>query len=122
MVYLPVDQVATVARDLGAVPGFRRWLLDLASPELLEFMNRDWRSAHGLGEAPFRFGPPEGTAFFHPFGWREAESRTLWDEGRRLGREMRFMWLWRLLGRFSPPERRDLFRRMQTFVLLERGS
>jgi methyltransferase (TIGR00027 family) len=122
LMYLPAEHVAMLARDLGAVPGFRWWLLDLASPELLRLVNRDWKAALERGKAPFLFAPPEGTSFFRPFGWSEIEFRTLWDEGHRLRREMRFMWFWRLLSRFAPPERREVFRRMWGFVLLGRGN
>jgi methyltransferase (TIGR00027 family) len=123
VIYLTAEQVGTLARDLAAVPCFRRWLLDLPSPDLLRILNRDWRPTLAQleqGNAPFRFAPAEGTAFFRPFGWREAEYRSQLEEGHRLGREMRFMWFWRLLARFAPQERREAFRRMMGFVLLER--
>lgn len=120
LIYLAEEQVATLARDLAAVPSFREWLLELASPHLLRIMNRDWGPALARANAPFRFAPTEGTAFFEPFGWREAEYRSQLEEGRRLGREMRLMWFWRLLSRFAPPERREAFRRMMGFVRLER--
>jgi methyltransferase (TIGR00027 family) len=122
VIYLAAEQVATLARDLAAVPSVRWWLLDLASPDLLRIMIRDWGPALARGNAPFRFAPPEGTAFFEPFGWREAEYRSQMEEGQRLGREMRLMWLWRLLSRFAPPERREAFRRLMGFVLLERAG
>jgi O-methyltransferase involved in polyketide biosynthesis len=120
LVYLHVEQVATLARELAAAAPFRQWVLDLVSPELLVRMNRNWGAAMARGRAPFRFAPDEGTAFFNPFGWREGGCRNLWDEGRRLRRETRFMWFWRFLSRFAPPERRDAFRAMFRFVLLER--
>jgi methyltransferase (TIGR00027 family) len=120
LIYLATEQVATLAGDLARVAGFRRWLLDLASPDLLRIMNRDFGPALARRGAPFQFAPPDGTAFFKPLGWLEAESRTLWDEGQRLGREGRFTWLWRLLSRLAPPERREALRRMLSFVLLGR--
>jgi hypothetical protein len=83
-------------------------------------MNRNWGAAMARGKAPFRFAPAEGTAFFNAVGWREARCRTLWDEGRRLRRETPFMWFWRLLSYSAPPERREAFRNMFRFVLLER--
>lgn len=122
LIYLETDQAAALARDLGAVAGFRHWLLDLASPELLRIMNRNWGAAMERGGAPFRFAPEAGTAFFRPFGWREAQHRTFWDESHRLRREPRLTWLWRLMSRFAPPERREAVRQMKTFVLLERSG
>ena len=121
LVYLTPEQVADLARDLHAQPSLRWWLFDLASPRLLAMMQKMWgRSVNARGAAPFRFAPAEGTAFFAPFGWREAEYRSAIEEARRLRREMRGMWLWRFLGRFSGARRREEARRMSGMALLER--
>ena len=120
LVYLTPEQVAGLARGLNAVPSFQWWLMDLGSPRLLRLMQRMWGQSVSRGNAPFRFGPAEGTAFFRPFGWREREYRSSLEEARRLGREMRWMWLWRLIGRLSPARKREEARRMSGIVLLER--
>ncbi|MGN6512592.1 MAG: hypothetical protein ACTHKZ_03340, partial [Lysobacteraceae bacterium] len=73
------------------------------------------------GNAPFRFGPAEGTAFFAPAGWREAEFRSTWDESQRLDRRMPGAWLWQLLSRLQSSSRREAGRRMSGIVLLERA-
>jgi len=45
----------------------------------------------------------------------------MWEEANRLHRaEVRFAWLWRLLGRFSSPKRREEARRMSGMALLRR--
>jgi methyltransferase (TIGR00027 family) len=120
LVYLTSEQVASLARALHAEPTFRWWLFDLASPRLLRMMQRMWgRSVH-RGNAPFLFGPAEGTGFFKPFGWRERVYRSSMDEARRLRREMPGMWLWRLIGRLSSARRREEARRMSGIVMLER--
>ena len=74
------------------------WLTDLASPMLLKFLEKQWPPKLKQGNAPFRFGPAEGTAFFEPYGWREAEFRSTWDESMRLKRTMPGAWLWKLLS------------------------
>jgi methyltransferase (TIGR00027 family) len=117
LIYLTPDAVAALARDLHDVLGARWWLFDLASPALLAMIHRDWGKS--VQAAPFRFGPPEGTAFFAPHGWREVEYRSQVEEARRLGREMPLMWLWRLLGRFASAERKAQWRRFSGFALLE---
>jgi hypothetical protein len=71
------------------------------------------------GEAPFKFAPEDGTGFFEPCGWRELEFRSTMDDARRLQRQMRMMWLWRCLGRFSSAKRRAEYRRFSGTVLLE---
>lgn len=122
LAYLTREQVAALATWLHAMPDPGWWLIDLASPRLLGYMERYWGSALRAGRAPFQFAPAEGTAFFEPYGWWEAEFRPAAEEAQRLRREMRYAWIWRLLARFSPPARREEFRRMSGFVRLERGT
>lgn len=120
LVYLPPEQVATLAADLHAQPGFAEWLIDLASPQLLKRMEKTWGKKLADSGAPFLFGPPEGTGFFRPFGWREARYRSLLEEAYRLNRTMKGAWFWRLIARFYPKKVREGFRRFSGFVLLER--
>ncbi len=121
LIYLTADQVTKLASDLRAGESFRFWLIDLASPRLLKIMDKSWGKSVKEGNAPFQFAPPEGTTFFQKLGWREAQFRSSMEEARRLKREMRMMWLWRLMGRLYPAKTRDAFRRMSGIVLLERG-
>jgi methyltransferase (TIGR00027 family) len=120
LIYLTDDQVRGLASELHRQRSFRWWLIDLASPRLLRILERSWGRKLAQANAPFRFAPPDGTAFFEPLGWREVTYRSSLEEAHRLKREMPMMWFWRLLGRFSPPERREEMRRMSGFVLLER--
>jgi methyltransferase (TIGR00027 family) len=121
LIYLTPDQVATLADDLHAVPSFRWWLLDLATPRLLKMMEKNWGRAVAAGNAPFQFAPAEGTRFFEPHGWGEAEFRSTWEEANRLNRAaVPLAWLWRLLGRLSSAKRREEMRRMSGIALLQR--
>ncbi|MGE5233600.1 MAG: class I SAM-dependent methyltransferase [Acidobacteriota bacterium] len=120
LIYLEAEQVAGLARELHAQPELRWWLIDLASPQLLKMLAKRWGPGLAAGNAPMKFGPAEGTAFFAPYGWREAEFRSTWDESFRLRRTMRLGWLWRALGKLSSRERQEAGRRMAGIVLLER--
>lgn len=120
LIYLTPEQVGTLARDIGGIRTARWWLIDLANPQLLKIMNRHWGSAVAAGSAPFQFAPAEGTGFFNKFGWRELVFRSGLEESHRLHREMRMAPLWRLLARLSPPAKREVFRRMSGYVMLER--
>jgi methyltransferase (TIGR00027 family) len=120
LIYLTDEQVAALATELHAQASFRWWLLDLASPDLLKLLARSWGKTLEKGNAPFKFAPPNGTDFFRDLGWREVSYRSAMEEAQRIDREMPMMWLWRLLGRISSPERREGARRMSGFVLLER--
>lgn len=122
LVYLESDQVAGLARDLHDIAHATWWLTDLASPMLLKFLEKQWAPKLKEGNAPFRFGPAEGTAFFTPFGWRETEFRSTWDESFRLQRTMRGAWLWKLLSHLQPKAKQEAGRRMSGIVLLQRDA
>jgi len=119
LIYLEREQVAELARDLHDIAKARWWLTDLASPMLLKFLEKQWQPKLTQGNAPFRFGPAEGTRFFEPFGWHEAEFRSTWDESKRLDRTMPGAWLWNLLSKLQSPEKREASRRMSGIVLME---
>jgi methyltransferase (TIGR00027 family) len=121
LVYLEPDAVAALARDLARRPAFRWWLIDIISPQLAARMKKGWKQRLEQGNAPFRFVPEEGTRFFAPFGWREREFRSTWDEAARLKREMSLAWLWRFIARFASLERRAVFRRLSGIALMERA-
>ena len=119
LIYLEEEQVAGLASDLRGARSFGHWLIDLASPLLLEWMTRRYGRGMDSGKVPFRFAPEEGPAFFAPLGWRAKEVLYTAEEARRLGREMRGAWLFRLFGRLFP-SRAEKYRRMGMYVLLER--
>jgi len=117
LIYLEAEQVAELADDLSRYAQARWWLTDLASPMLLKFLARRWQPKLQEGNAPFKFGPAEGTAFFAPHGWREVEFRSSWLESWRLKRTMRGAWLWRILGKLQSKRRREAGERMSGIVL-----
>lgn len=123
LIYLTAENVADLARDLHAQPRFQNWLIDLASPRLLEILTKSW--GKGLEKAPLQFAPAAGTKFFEDLGWREREYRGTMDEARRLNREMPGMWFWRFVTRLTPARKRaeitEMWRRMSGNVLLERA-
>ncbi len=122
LVYLPEARVVELARDLHARQAFRWWLIDLASPALLRMLSGRWGRQLAAANAPMVFGPAQGTGFFAPLGWREAEYRSTWEESLRLNRTMRFAWLWNALGKLRSAEKREEGRRMSGTVLLERDD
>jgi len=119
LVYLAPDEVGRLADDLHAT-GFAWWLIDLGSPQLLKMLARGWGRKLEEGNAPFRFAPAEGTQFFAPHGWGEAEYRSMWFESLRLKRTMPLAWLWSLLAKVYSKKKREAFRRFSGIVLLQR--
>lgn len=120
LLYLEADQVTDLARDLHDRSRARWWLTDLASPQLLKFLEHRWKPTLLQANAPFRFGPAQGAAFFAPQGWREAEFHSTIVDAYRLKRAMPLAWLWRLLSMLQPRSRRIAAIRMSSVVLLER--
>jgi methyltransferase (TIGR00027 family) len=73
LVYLDPADVRGLAASLAARPEVASWLFDLMSPAIVRFTARRMP----LDNAPFRFGPPEGVAFFERLGWRMDEVRNV---------------------------------------------
>ena len=120
LIYLSPEDVGALASDLHAQASFARWVIDLANPRLLKMMMKSWGKAVASGNAPFKFAPANGTTFFRDFGWEERAFYSTMEEAERLDREMKMMWLWKLLGRLYPARMREEFRRMSGIVVLER--
>src|SRR5262249_46984360 len=91
LIYLEPEEVKTLAADLHQPAAFKRWLTDLASPELLKMLARQGTtradpSLPGSQQVQFRFGPSEPMDFFRPLGWKAAGYRSLMAAERRLDR------------------------------------
>jgi methyltransferase (TIGR00027 family) len=120
LIYLTAEDVRGLANDLAAAGGFRWWISDIAHPRLLKMMSRMWGKNLDAGNAPFRFAPEEGTAFFNASGWKEAVFLSSMEESRRLNREMPQMKFWRPIMRFYPRRWKEMMKRFAGVVLLER--
>lgn len=118
LVYLEAEQVAALSRDLAARTRLRQWLLDLAGPAVLGPMSRRGPQKElEVGNTPMRFAPDEGPDFSGPHGWRTVEVRYAWEEARLLGREP---WWMGVIWRTSAPQRRQTYREIARYLLLER--
>ena len=102
LIYLAPEQVGALAADLRSQSRFVYWIIDLVAPMVLRRMNQMLGKALTAAGAKVQFGPPEGTAFFAPFGWRESEFHDLVVESRRLRRPMPFDALLRIQKRLFP--------------------
>jgi methyltransferase (TIGR00027 family) len=122
LVYLERAQVARLARDLHDEPLARWWLTDLIAPLLLHTVGRRWQPQLAAARAPLRFAPADGGKHFAPLGWREAESRSIWDESLRLHRPAPLSWFWGPLGALWFPGAQQSLQRMASVVLLERSA
>ena len=115
----PASRLALVVGKWGAVAAVGMLIAVLSC---LSFLPAQSLMRSETLAALFRFGPREGTAFFAPYGWREAEFRSTWDEAWRLDRKPAAAWLWRMLSWFQPRRKVEAGRRMSSIVLLEREA
>jgi len=102
LVYLDDAQVRSLAHDLAAQKGIRSWILDLASPALLTMMAKSMGPQ--LANAPMKFGPANGVAFFEELGWRVTHVQSILRAASRFGR---LPWTLKLFGLFPEPNPRS---------------
>ena len=121
LLYLEAEDVVALSHDLHDVARAQWWLTDLASPMLLKYLERRWQGKLTAGNAPFRFGPENGTAFFAAQGWRELEFHSTIADAWRLDRKMPFAWFAGILSRLQPKSRRKQMMRMSGTALLVPG-
>jgi methyltransferase (TIGR00027 family) len=86
LIYLSADQVATLAQDLAANASFRYWLIDLASPGLLQLLQKQLGPKLEPAAAELKFAPEEGPGFFVQHGWKPVAVESLLKTGARLRR------------------------------------
>jgi methyltransferase (TIGR00027 family) len=119
LIYLPEPAVVPLARELHDIARARWWLTDLASPQLLKMLAKRWAPGGLRDNAPFVFGPAEGSAWFEPHGWRELEWRSSFGESLQLGRTLRGgTLLWKLMDKLQSSKRREVGRRMSGILLM----
>lgn len=86
LIYLKPIQVTAIAIDLREQRQFLWWLTDLSSPKGLQSLERILDVNHLNSQVKLGFAPEEGIEFFHNFGWRKIEVRSLFEEALRLKR------------------------------------
>jgi len=101
LIYLTSDDAGRLAEDLAATRTFHSWAIDVASPGLLQMLQKQMGGELRRAGAPLRFAPPEGPAFFERHGWAVGDVRSVLKTAARLKRLSLLMRLIALL-----PERR----------------
>ena len=123
LIYLPEPAVIPLARELHDIARARWWLTDLASPKLLKMLKDRWAPAGQQDNAPFVFGPAEGSAWFAPYGWRELEWHSSFAESLRIKRTLRGgATFWKLMDKLQSRARREASRSMSGILLMGNES
>jgi methyltransferase (TIGR00027 family) len=100
LIYLTEEEVASLAHDLAAPATFRHWIIDLASPALLQMLTKKMGAPLDQAGAPLRFAPQQGPDFFTRSGWKPEEVHSTIHAAAKLGRLPFFL---RLMARISSP-------------------
>lgn len=100
VMYLDDNDVAGLSNSFHR-PEINWWVLDFASPGLKKTMND--RSGGLLRNAPFRFAPADGLAFFEKLGWRVSFAESVLASAYRF---KRLPWFMRLVARLPQPDPR----------------
>jgi methyltransferase (TIGR00027 family) len=101
LLYLEEPQVRSLSADIRAQAGIKWWILDIASPALLQMMKKTMGS--GLDNAPMKFGPPNGVAFFESLGWSVTQVSSILQAASRF---RRLPWPLKLFGLLPEPNPR----------------
>jgi methyltransferase (TIGR00027 family) len=122
--YLTEAQVASLAGDLHQQSSFRWWLFELASPAILQQIQKSKQQRlfdqyFANGNPTFLFAPEQGTDFFRLYGWKVNEFRSLWEEACHSKRRYCLMQLNGLSMRWFAKQRWQALTQHTGFVLLE---
>jgi methyltransferase (TIGR00027 family) len=83
LMYLDAGDVSALSQAFMR-PEIGWWMLDVAGPGLKKMMNK--KMAGMLANAPFKFAPDNGVAYFEDLGWRCVEVQSLLMAARRFHR------------------------------------
>jgi methyltransferase (TIGR00027 family) len=114
--YLNDDAVRTLGRDFASRSSVRWWVLDVTSPAIRQMLTRGMGTQ--LDNAPIRFAPPDGVAFFESLGWKAIDIRSIYREAVRFRRVPLFLRMFAFLP--EPDPRKPGNNRWSAVVRFER--
>lgn len=83
LMYLEPGDVAALAQAFRR-PEIAWWLLEFWGAGLKKWMSKKTRGI--MANAPFRFGPDNGLAYFEELGWKPVETEPILQAAHRFGR------------------------------------
>lgn len=86
VVYLTPDQVGQLSEDLAQPQSFRRWVLDMVSPGLLEMLQKGTHSQFTQDVPQLKFAPSNGPDFFLSHKWKLVSTNSMLKTAAKLGR------------------------------------
>ncbi len=87
LIYLSQAEATALAEDLTWAAHVQRWIFELVNPALLQRLQATiGQPLAEQANAPLKFGPAEGPAFFGRFGWKTVEAQSMLKTAAKLGR------------------------------------
>jgi methyltransferase (TIGR00027 family) len=117
--YFSVQDVATLASDLRALPAIRFWIQDFDNAGARS-LPKAWDEK--LKEAPLLFNVEDWFEFFAAYGWHPYKVITSLEESQRLNRPYPLDWPAGLLLRVLPKSMRQQILRMSGAVVMRAAS
>jgi methyltransferase (TIGR00027 family) len=68
IIYLSPEEASALAEDLACHRSIQHWIVDIASPGLLQMVQKNTNPQLGQGVSPLRFAPADGPQFFARHG------------------------------------------------------
>ncbi|HXW61264.1 MAG TPA: SAM-dependent methyltransferase [Candidatus Acidoferrales bacterium] len=122
--YLSEAEVGSLAADLRTMDHVRYWIAEYLAPEIVKYRNRGLMR-RSLQNAPFKFETADWLGFFRRHGWCSKEIRYLVEEAERFNRPIQLPPILRVLltirGVWSSPEKREAYRKLAGYAMLERA-
>jgi len=100
LIYLDDCVVESIGRDLLTQPAIQWWVLDVNSPAVRQMLQKGMSSL--LENAPMKFAPRDGVAFFEKLGWKARDIHPFFREALRLRRLPLFLRMFALFPERDP--------------------
>jgi methyltransferase (TIGR00027 family) len=101
LMYLEADDVAALAQAFRR-PRIASWVLEFWGAGLKRWMGKKTNGV--MDNAPFKFGPENGLAYFEDLGWKAVETEAVLQAAHRFGR---LPFPYRLAAYLPPPDPRN---------------
>lgn len=86
LIYFSGAQAGVLAEDLGGLRSFWRWIVDIASPGLLQILQTNTNSQFSRQVSPLKFAPEDGPQFFTRHGWNPRRVESILKTAAQLKR------------------------------------
>lgn len=122
LLYLDEEKVTSLSADLLAQSHFQYWLVEIVSPRVLEWINRQWRHHFEAANAVMSFAPADWRKFFPDRGWQLVEFHDLAQTASAIHRAPFLMEVFGKLSRLFPTWQEKQSRQWESGVALFRRS